>query len=207
MSLLYKPLGSWADLKDDLLSAAVNRALFTGNEDIRGRDVFINKAQDGWKRLSAAARELNTIAYEILVEYGKVQVALERDYPPMLLAPVDEMRDQLRRLVPKTVLSTTPPEWLQHLPRYTKAIHIRLNKLMNAGLSRDMEIAAMIRPLSQAYSERRKSHAARGLIDPELNTLWWMIQELRVSLFAQELKAVIPISVQRVERQLAVVQV
>jgi ATP-dependent helicase HrpA len=205
MSLLYKPLGSWAELKDDLLSAAVNRALFTGNEDIRSRDVFINNAQNGWKRLSAAARELNTIAYEILVEYGKVQVALERDYPPMLLAPVDEMRDQLRRLIPKTVLSTTPPEWLAHLPRYIKVIHVRLTKLLNAGLARDTEIAAMIRPLSAAYSQRRTSHASRGLIDPNLNTLWWMLQELRVSLFAQELKAIIPISVQRVERQLAVV--
>ncbi len=206
MSLLYQPLGSWAELKDDLLSAAVNRALFTGNEDIRSRDIFVAKAQDGWKRLAAAARELNGIAYDILVEFGQAQTALERDFPPLLLAPVEEMRDQLQRLVPKTVLSATPADWLRHLPRYVKAIRIRLNKVMNAGLARDHEISAMLRPLSRAYSERRKSHAVRGLIDPELNTLWWMIQELRVSIYAQELKAIIPISVQRVERQLALVQ-
>jgi len=100
----------------------------------------------------------------------------------------------------------TPADSLKHLPRYVKAIHIRLTKLMNAGFARDQELAGMIRPLSQAYSQRRQTHAARGVIDPAMTTVWWLIQELRVSLFAQELKAAIPISVQRVERQLAMVQ-
>jgi ATP-dependent helicase HrpA len=206
MGLLFKTLGSWAELREDLLSAAVDRSLFNPAEDIRSREVFINKAKDGWNRLSAASRELNTIAYEILQAYGQASVALDRTFPEFLLSPVNEMRDQLKKLVPKTFLSTTPIDWLQHLPRYLKAITIRLMKLLNAGLRRDMDISAQVRPLSLEYARLRNLHAARGLLDPELTKLWWMIQELRVSLYAQELKTAFPISVQRVEKQLTLVQ-
>jgi ATP-dependent helicase HrpA len=79
-------------------------------------------------------------------------------------------------------------------------------KLLNAGLRRDMDISAQVRPLSLEYARLRNLHAARGLLDPELTKLWWMIQELRVSLYAQELKTAFPISVQRVEKQLTLVQ-
>jgi ATP-dependent helicase HrpA len=206
MSLLYKPLGSWADLREQLLATAVDRSMFNPAEDIRSRDVFVRKAKDAWAALSIATRELNRLALEILLAFNETNLALERQYPPMLEVPVNEMRDQLRKMVSKDFLSVTPPDWLAHLPRYIRAIHIRLKKLLNAGLPRDQEAAATVRPFSVAYTQKRASHAARGLIDPELAKLWWMIQELRVSLFAQELKTAFPISVQRVERQLAIVQ-
>ncbi len=206
MSLLFKPLGSWAELREDLLSAAVDRSLFNPAEDIRSREVFINKAKDGWNRLSIASRELNTIAHETLQAFGQANVALDRKFPEFLEVPVTEMREQLRKLAPKNFLSATPIDWLQHLPRYLKAITIRATKLLNAGLRRDLEISAQIRPLSAEYTRLRTAHAARGLIDPELTKLWWMIQELRVSLYAQELKTAFPVSVQRVEKQIGLVQ-
>jgi ATP-dependent helicase HrpA len=206
MSLLYKPLGSWAELKEELLATAVDRSLFNPAEDIRSREVFVNKARDGWLGLTRASRELNLLAYEILQNFSRVNLQLEREVPPLLQAAVTEMRDQLRKLVPKNFLSVTPPDWLQHLPRYISAIDSRYRKLINAGLPRDQEITGMIRPLSAAYSQRRAAHAARGFYDPQLTQLWWMLQELRVSLFAQDLKTAFPISVQRVEKQLSLVQ-
>ncbi len=142
----------------------------------------------------------------MLQAYGQASVALDRPFPDFLLSPVNEMRDQVKKLVPKNFLSTTPIDWLQHLPRYLKAITIRLTKVLNAGLRRDMEISTQIRPLSAEYTRLRNLHAARGLLDPELTKLWWMIQELRVSLYAQELKTAFPVSVQRVEKQLTLVQ-
>jgi ATP-dependent helicase HrpA len=205
MSLLYKPLGSWSELKEELLSAAFDRSLFDPAEDIRSREVFVNRAQDAWRRLTTASRQLNKVTYEILQAFGQINTALDREYPPLLLASIQEMRDQLRKLMPKNFLSATPPDWLQHLPRYLQAIEIRHRKLMNAGLPRDQEVAGIIRPLSAAYTQRRTAHAARGFHDPELTRLWWMLQELRVSLFAQELKTAFPISVQRVEKQLSLI--
>ena len=206
MSLLFKPLGSWAELREDLLSAAIDRSLFNPAEDIRSRDLFISKAKDGWNRLSIATRELNTIAYETLQAYGQASLALDRKFPDFLEGPATEMREQLKKLAPKNFLSTTPIDWLQHLPRYLKAISVRAGKLLNAGLRRDLEITAQIRPLSAEYTRLRNLHASRGLLDPELPRLWWMIQELRVSMYAQELKTIFPVSVQRVEKQISLVQ-
>ena len=206
MKLLYKPMGAWADLKEDLLLAAVDRSLFTPAEDIRSRDVFVRKARDGWQNLSASVRELNGLAYEILQIVAQLHLELNRTAPPLLETPIAEMRDQLKKLVPKTFLSSTPTEWLRHLPRYLKAIQVRHSKLLNAGYRRDQDAAATVQAISSAYTQRRTSHAAKGIFDPELGKLWWMIQELRVSLFAQELKTPFPISLQRVEKQLNLVQ-
>ncbi|HSV16624.1 MAG TPA: DUF3418 domain-containing protein, partial [Tepidisphaeraceae bacterium] len=205
MSLHYKPLGKWPELKDQLLSAAVDRALYRDVDEIRTRDIFIAVANDGWRRLTIAARELNAVAQEILARYHEIALALARDFPPMLLAPVQEMRDQLAQLMTKQFLQSTPPQWLEHFPRYLRAMSIRLSKLLNAGLKRDEEISWMIRPLWRAYIERRAAHAARGVVDPQLWQVRWMIEELRVSLYAQELKTSMPVSVQRLERQLSLV--
>ena len=82
---------------------------------------------------------------------------------------------------------------------------LRIKKLTNAGLARDQQISAIIKPLSQAYEQRRLAHAAKGIIDPDLANVRWMIEELRVSLFAQELKTAFHISPQRLEKLLSLV--
>jgi ATP-dependent helicase HrpA len=82
---------------------------------------------------------------------------------------------------------------------------IRLEKLLNAGLRRDEEIALQIRPLWRAYIDRYTAHAARGIVDAQLEQARWMIEELRVSLYAQELNTAVPVSVRRLERQLRLV--
>jgi ATP-dependent helicase HrpA len=203
MSRHYKPLGTWPELKEQLLSAAVDRALYSEIDEIRTREMFITVADDGWRRLSVTARELNDMAREILARYGQIATALSRDFPPMLVEPIREMRQQLTDLVGKHFLQATPPQWLGHLPRYLRAMSVRLEKLMNAGLMRDRQVADEIRPLWQRYVDCRIAHRTKGIVDePQLQTLRWMIEELRVSLFAQELKTVAPVSVQRLSRQL-----
>jgi ATP-dependent helicase HrpA len=96
--------------------------------------------------------------------------------------------------------------WLEHLPRFLKAIEIRLKKLTNAGLSRDMQNSATVAPLWQQYVDRLAEHHQRGIVDPQMDGHRWMLEELRVSLFAQELKTSIPISVQRLLKQWEQVQ-
>jgi ATP-dependent helicase HrpA len=202
MSLWYKPLGTWAELKDDLLSAAVDRALFVAGEDIRKRDLFVSKAQDGWRRLSTAARELNAVALATLEEYSKTRAALEAWQPPLLAEAVGEMRAQLAAIVPARFLTATDPLWIPHLPRYVKAIGVRLRKLLDAGIRRDQEVSEQLRPVVKMYQARRAAVTAHGGSSPLLTTAFWMLQELRVSLFAQELRTSIPVSVQRVTEHL-----
>ena len=123
----------------------------------------------------------------------------------VLAEPVAEMREQLAALVTKQFLQSTPSAWIPHLPRFLKAMSIRLQKLLNAGLMRDRQIASQINPLWRAYLERGATPATRAVYDPELQTFRWMIEELRVSLFAQELKTSMAVSLQRLERQFRLV--
>jgi ATP-dependent helicase HrpA len=119
----------------------------------------------------------------------------------MLHPSIVDMKGQLAHLVYKGFIARIPWEHLQHLPRYVRGVVIRLKKLTNAGLARDQASMEVVTPLWEQYLRRLEKHRKQGVKDPELLVYRWMIEELRVSLFAQELKTSIPISVQRVEKQ------
>ena len=86
---------------------------------------------------------------------------------------------------------------LQHIPRYLKAISLRLDKL-RADAARDARLLAQIQPLQQAW--QRKSGSRKDHQDPRMEDFGWLLQELRVSLFAQELKTPVIVSVKRLEK-------
>jgi ATP-dependent helicase HrpA len=203
----YATLGECEELRTDIVTAASDRALYAEEGgDVRTRDEFIRRADSAWRRLPAVADELVTVAGEILATYHALKLKLDEPYPPLLEPSIEQMKSHLAWLVPRGFLLKTPPQWLTHLPRFLKASEIRLKKLTNAGLSRDQQNAATIAPLSEQYGARQAEHRRRGIVDPQLELYRWMLEELRVSLFAQELKTSIPISVQRLERQWAQVQ-
>jgi ATP-dependent helicase HrpA len=204
MCLHYALLGRCDELKKDLLTAIADAALFDGADDeaaakVRTRDAFAKQAEAGWRRLSAAGAEVTAVAAETLALFHDVQDRLARDFPPLLLPAGRDLRDQLSRLVPPHFLVRTPAAWLRHLPRFLRGMQIRLQRLFNAGLARDAAAAAELAPLWKLYVEREQQHRARGLHDPALEQFRWMLEELRVSLFAQELKTSVPVSVKRLE--------
>ena len=122
------------------------------------------------------------------------------DMPSALqLARLQLARDQLARLVFKGFLAATPYRWLRHYPRYLKGLQIRLTKLMNAGLSRDATLMNDVSPLWRRFLEREQLHRDRGVNDPALERYRWAVEELRVSLFAQELKTPHPVSIKRLD--------
>ena len=204
MCLHYALLGPCDELKKDLLTAIADAALFDGEDDeaaarIRTRDAFAARAEAGWRRLSAAGNEISAVAAETLALFHAVNARLSEDFPPLLLPSGRDMRDQLSRLVPRRFLVRTPAAWVKHLPRFLRGLQIRLQKLFNAGLARDAAAMAELAPLWRMYVEREVAHEARHLKDPALEQFRWMLEELRVSLFAQELKTSVPVSVKRLE--------
>ncbi len=98
----------------------------------------------------------------------------------------------------KRFIVATPYERLQHLPRYLKAIGLRIEKL-RANPARDAKLMAELQPLLQALQKFQKA----GAQDPRVEEFAWLLQELRVSLFAQELKTPVIVSVKRLEKMLA----
>jgi ATP-dependent helicase HrpA len=204
MCLHYALLGRCDELKRDLLTAIADAALFDDEDDeaaarIRTRDAFAARAEAGWRRLAAAGAEVTATAAETLSLFHEVNQRLGDDFRPLLLPSARDMRDQLGRLVPPRFLVRTPAAWRKHLPRFLRGIQIRLQKMFNAGLARDAAALAELAPLWRMYVEREVTHEARGLRDPALEQFRWMLEELRVSLFAQELKTSVPVSVKRLE--------
>lgn len=201
MALHYRPMGTSDDLKADLLAAASERALVTEPEEIRTREQFVEHAKEGWRRITPAVGEIAKIAEAVLDARHRMDTAMSRVWPELLLPSVRDVQEQLGAMMPRRFLSVTPQQWLPHLPRFMKAAETRLNKLLNAGAGRDIDNLKVIRPMWRLYVERAKQHAQQNIRDPELVTYRWMLEELRVSSFAQELKTSIPVSPQRLEKQ------
>ena len=113
--------------------------------------------------------------------------------------PAADVRAQLGRLVFKGFMSATPWERLHDLPRYLKAMQARLDKYPRDP-ERDERHATHIAELWSRYEERatklRRAHES----DPRLEDFRWRIEELRVSLFAQELKTPYPVSFKRLDK-------
>jgi ATP-dependent helicase HrpA len=104
---------------------------------------------------------------------------------------------QLQRLMPKRFIALTPWTQLQHMARYLKAITLRLDKY-RADPARDATKLAELRPLEQRYW--RLVADRRGVTDARLQEFRWLLEELRVSFFAQELRTPQPVSVKRLEK-------
>jgi ATP-dependent helicase HrpA len=198
LCLYYSTIGRCDDLRHNLLQAIADRALF-GDEgvDVRSREEFARRAEAGWRRLSEAASEVTDLVAQSLDVYHALDIALSNDFPPLWHESIRDMRDQLRHLVYRGFVVQTPFERLRQLPRHLRGIDIRLKKLANAGLNRDTQALAEVLPLWDGYRHRAARHREEGIADPALDQYRWMLEELRISLFAQELKTITPVSVQR----------
>ena len=116
-----------------------------------------------------------------------MSLLLEKPVPDLLQSSVNDMRDQLQHLVPIDFLIVTPPRWLGHVPRYLKGIEARHAKLLDAGLDRDSRGASAVWPFWRAYLDRLAAVPERGPLPVPWVEFRWLIEEYRVSLFAQQL--------------------
>src|SRR6185295_8009905 len=114
---------------------------------------------------------------------------------------LDDVSEQLSHLFKPGFLLQTPPEWLQHLPRYLAAVRVRLSKVASGGPSREPPGSREAQLLWKAYVQRAALHEKSGVNDPELTLYRWMVEEFRVSVFAQELRTSMPVSLKRLQEQ------
>jgi len=197
-ALALRAIASADDLKEDVLTAIADRAFIGEDELPRTAKAFEALRARARTRLPAVSdggcRLLNNIAEECQRVQQRLAGATK-----VLPRPAGDIRAQLGRLVFKGFMGATPWERLQDLPRYLKAMQVRLDKY--AGNSeRDERHAAHIAELWSRYEERatklRRTHES----DPRLEDFRWRIEELRVSLFAQELKTPYPVSFKRLDK-------
>ncbi len=158
---------------------------------------FTARGKEAKNRLLLIAQEIARLVGSILGEYQAVQKNL-----PQLKAhnqANQDVRAQLEWLLHKHFIAETPYERLQHVPRYLKAINLRTEKL-RANPARDAQCMAQLQPLLQAW--QKLCQAQQGKPDQRIDEFAWLLQELRVSLFAQELKTPVIVSVKRLQKML-----
>ena len=184
-------------LKADVVTAALERTFLPGSLPMTQAD-FARRVEDGRSRFNLIAQEIARAASGILAE----RAALEKKLPPALKAfpqVGDDIKQQLGRLLAPGWLARTPWERLQHLPRYLKAASLRLDKL-RADPARDARLAVELASVEQPYRRELAARLRQGAVTAQLEQFGWLVEELRVSLFAQELRTPIPASVKRLAK-------
>jgi len=156
-------------------------------------------------QLNEIADRLSSIVTSVFKEWRAVRLALDKLTSPSFSDAVADINGQLKTLLPPGFIESVPRPYLDYLPRYLKAIARRLERLP-ANAKRDAELAAKVRPFTTAL-QSLLSQLTRPTVPPELFQLRWMIEEYRVSLFAQELKTMLKVSDKRLAEQLEAARV
>jgi len=203
MKLQYLLLGRSEELRVDLLTLIVDRALFGDGAAPRKQAEFEVLKREAALRLYETAEKVGALVGAILEEHLKLALLVEAEGKRFGSAGVD-VHDQLLFLLVKHFLVKTPFRWLEYFPRYVAGMRARLEKLRQGGsgiVDRDREGMERVRPWWNRYLERKRQHDAVALVDGELELFRWMMEEWRVAVFAQELGTAVPVSERRMERQ------
>jgi len=203
MSLQFAAIGDTAELKEELLAAAFDRACMQEPWP-RNRAEFERRRDEARSRVTLLAQEIARLAGTILAEHAALQKKLQqasKAFPE----PCRDIRESTTRLLSKRFIEQTPYERLRHFPRYLTAAGLRLDKL-RADPGRDARLATEFAHLCAQWLREQAKQAKSGSRDPQLEQFRWLLEELRVQLFAQELKTSVPVSVKRLSKMWQTIQ-
>jgi len=195
LGMLFMPFGTQQELHAQILAMAFDKGCLNDPLPVCEAE-FTARAKEAKNRLLLIAQELARLVAQVLTEHQALQKCL-----PQIKANAQanqDIRAQLEFLLHPRFIRDTPYERLQHVPRYLKGINLRIEKL-RSNPARDAQCMAQLQPLLQALQKLRQAKNT----DPRVDEFAWVMQELRVSLFAQELKTPVIVSVKRLEKMLA----
>jgi len=192
-------------LIDTLLQLAFRGACFAADVPPRTRPEFEAAVDRGRERLYPCLDESGAMISSWLQEAGEVRRALDDARVRLLAEAAEETRRHLQRLLDRPTIQTVPLAWLRQLPRYFKAELRRWQRNLGRG-SEPKHIAQELEQWSARYQELEKRLDAELRWTPQLVDFRFWIEEYRVSLYAQELKTLGPISAARLEQRAAEIE-
>ena len=198
LALKYAPLGGVDGLREDLLEGGFADLLERHELDVRTAGAFEALRTQCSRELFGAGVERLKLAEPIIEAQAELKPWLE---PPLLgfaRASYDDLREQFDALLAPGFLRELPLSRLAHYPRYLKAMRLRGERLRQDP-AKDQQRMLQVLPYWRAYLQQR----AAGADPAALAELRWLIEEWRVSLFAQELKTAEPVSAKRLAKALA----
>ncbi len=186
-------------LEAAVLEAAFDRVFIDQRPPVRTREEFERRLEAGRGEIVAQGQATAQLVAEILEQYQGLCARLD-ELPAAWRHAVEDVSEQLDHLVYGGFIAATPHARLAHYPRFLKAIALRLAKLADAP-ARDRERTELVRRYWRPYVERLEALDGAGETDEALQAYRWMLEEYRVSLFAQELKTAAKVSSRRLEKQ------
>jgi ATP-dependent helicase HrpA len=204
LGLLFINVGSVEGLIDQILNLAIERAFMT--EPLpKNAEQFADRMQAGKPRLALIAQEISRHALAALQAYADLQKKMAQAKAASSSAYAD-IQLQVQALIFPKFVADIPYAQLVHLPRYLKAIAMRIDK-MRANPSRDAQCQkdweSVARPWQKLLQGSKGAAAYAMSEDQALADFRWQLEELRVALYAQELKTPTPMSLKRLEKVLA----
>jgi ATP-dependent helicase HrpA len=198
LALKYAPLGGVDGLREDLLEGGFTDLLEQHELDVRAAAAFETLRAQCSRELFGAGVERLKLAEPIVEAQAELKPWLQ---PPLLgfaRASYDDLREQCDALLTPGFLRELSPARLAHYPRYLKAMRLRAERLRQDP-AKDQQRLLQVIPYWREYLK----HRAAGTSAADLAELRWLIEEWRVSLFAQELKTAEPVSAKRLAKALA----
>ena len=196
--LLYAAIESQERLRGDIVDAAMNAVLADGLEAIRDRAAFERRRDEAGNRLFGEAMERLKLAEAILSAVADLKPQLEAPLMGWARGNLDDLRAQLAALVHPGFLRETPADALAQLPRYVKAMRLRAERAVRDP-ARDQARMLEIKPFADALAQAVEDGVAGSA---DWQALRWDLEELRVSMFAQELGARAGVSPKKLAQRL-----
>ena len=195
LCLKYTDFGRCDDLKLDIINKTIDDVFLYDN--IRSENEFNVILEKGKSELHEMAKNWSRLLTTILDEYRNIKKLIKN---PSLsqLDTVTDIQLQLEHLFSPDFISLIEQQWLQQYPRYLMAIKKRFDKA-KTNATRDRQLRLEFSSLWQEYIKRQASLVKQHIDSQQLNHYRWMLEEYRVSLFAQELKTKFPVSEKRLK--------
>ena len=201
LALLYREFGRPEALIEDILLASLDHCMLEPQASLprtaEQLQQIIAQHKADW---STVAEQLTQRVLLILQRQHELKKRLKGRIDLSVAFALADIKSQLQTLIYPSFVRDTPYIWLEQLPRYLSAIEQRLDKV-GSQAQRDKVWTLELQGYQQQFKQRQTKHQAEGKHDPELTLYRWMLEEYRVSLFAQQLGTLMPVSDKRLNKQ------
>jgi len=197
LGMQFMALGTEAELKQQIVAAALERSCLAAPLPT-DKAAFEARVAEAKGRVTLVAQEIARLVGALLTENVALQkklASLQKAFPQAC----GDIAQQVAALLAKNFIVATPYERLTHFPRYLKGAGLRLDKARNDA-ARDARLMADWQALAKPYERERAGLAKSGNADPFLEDFRWLLEELRIALFAQELRTPSPVSAKRLQK-------
>ncbi|MBF7729657.1 ATP-dependent RNA helicase HrpA [Pseudomonas sp. N040] len=206
LGLLYRELGKVEALVEDILLASLDSCILDGVAPLpRDGAALAALAESKRGAWTEHAERLARLTLDILKLWHALQKRCKGKIDLAQAVALNDIKLQLGNLVYPGFVRETPVEWLKELPRYLKAVEQRFDKL-GSQLQKDRVWSGELSACWAQYQARLAKHRQEGKRDPQLTLYRWMLEEYRVSLFAQQLGTKMAVSDKRLGKQWSLVE-